>query len=93
MEYLWSVTGVSSPFHNIVREVSSVEDEISAVPLVYRLSGLGPISRSSNAVRVSALNHFEAFLLMQQMPKCNELNEKIYLMQQFLKNLNLIWLM
>ena len=27
-------------------------------------------------MRVCSLNHFEAFLLTKQMPKCNELNKK-----------------
>ena len=55
--------------------MSSFEDGIIAAPLVYRLSGLGPISKSSKTVRISSLNHFEAFLLTKQMPKCNELSE------------------
>ena len=56
-------------------KMSSIEDGIIAAPLVYRLSGLGPRSRSSKTVRVCSLNHFEAFLLMKQMPKSNKPNE------------------
>ena len=56
-------------------KISSVEHGIIAAPLVYRLSGLGLISRSSKTVRVCSLNHFEAFLLTKKMPECNELNE------------------
>ena len=55
--------------------MSSFEDGIIVAPLVYRHSGLGPISKSSKTVRISSLNHFEAFLLTKQMPKCNELSE------------------
>ena len=55
--------------------MSSFEDGIIAAPFVYRLSGLGPISKSSKTVRIPSLNHFEAFLLTKQMSKCNELSE------------------
>ena len=57
-------------------KIASVEDRIIAAPLVCRLSGLAPISRSSKTVRLCSLKHFEAFLMTKQMPKCNELNEK-----------------
>ena len=70
-KYRWSLTEVSSPFHDDKHIISFCR----ASCLSYA-SSLGPLSRSTNAVRVSALNHYEAFLLTKQLPKSNELNEK-----------------
>ena len=42
---------------------------------VYRLSGVGPVSKASSSVRICALNHFEAFLECKGMPKLKDLTE------------------
>ena len=46
---------------------------------VYQLSGVGPVSKAiliyDYAVRICALNHFEAFLECKGMPKLKDLTE------------------
>ena len=42
---------------------------------VYRLLGVGPVSKASYSVRICALNHFEAFLECKGMPRLKDLTE------------------